>query len=106
MQFVDLLILALASFRLTHLLVFDRITGPIRRFVLGPAHQARPVQDGEGKPPAWTDLFTCYWCCGVWVSAVVALGWIYLPQLSRVPLMIFAVAGAQAAIEASLRRSS
>lgn len=105
MQIADLVILALASFRLTHLLVFDRIAEPIRRLAIRSARQGWPPQDGEEEPPAWADLLTCYWCCGVWVSAAVALSWFYLP-ISRLPVIILAVAGAQAAIEASLRRPS
>lgn len=106
MQITDLIILALASFRLTHLLVFDRIAEPIRRLALRPAGRGTQTPDGEETSPAWTDLLTCYWCCGVWISAGVALSWVYLPQFSRVPITILAVAGAQAAIETSLRRSS
>lgn len=105
-QIADVLILGLASFRLTHLLVFDRIAAPVRRLIVGAARRGQPSQAGEDKPPAWTEVITCFWCCGVWVSALVALGWIYLPEVTRVPIVILAVAGAQAAIEAALRRPS
>lgn len=105
MNGIDLLILALASFRLTHLLVFDTIAEPVRRLVTRSAPQDQPGQDGEGSSLTIADLITCYWCCGVWVSAAVALSWFYLPQFSRLPLLIFAVAGAQAAIENFLHKS-
>lgn len=92
----DLLLLVLASFRVTHLLVFDTIAAPLRR-VLG----------GEGEPdkrPWLGTLITCFWCCGVWVSA----GWLLLyatfPVAMRWPLVIFAVAGGQSALEGFLHK--
>ncbi len=82
----DLTLLALASFRLTHLVVFDTITAPVRsalRRPLGP-------------------LITCFWCSGFWVSLALFLGYIYLPVVFRPVVVVFAIAGGQSFVEAFL----
>lgn len=85
---LDLLLLTLAAFRLTHLVVVDSITEPVRDRV-----KARSAFFGE--------LVTCYWCCGVWVSGLVAAAWFWLWrwQGSRFLVLLLALAGAQALIE-------
>ncbi|MEW6545866.1 MAG: DUF1360 domain-containing protein [Bacillota bacterium] len=83
---VDLVVLILASFRLTHLVVFDQITAPVRNALkrrLGP-------------------LVSCFWCCGVWVSAGLALGLAYWPAVFRPLAVVFAVAGGQSFLEGLL----
>lgn len=93
---LDLVLLVLASFRLTHLLVFDTITAPIRR-ILG----------GEGQPgerPWFGQLITCFWCCGVWVSGFWVLALALLPGPTRWALAVFAVAGGQSLLEGFLHK--
>lgn len=90
MNWLDLVLLILASFRLTHLLVTDSITEPIRQRL----ESVRFI--GE--------LITCYWCAGVWVSGgLVALHLIW-PGGSRPLLLLLAVAGGQALLETLVRR--
>lgn len=85
-----------ASFRVTRFIVADSlIEGTRERFLtwlLAPK-----------KLPLWRDklaeLFTCYWCVGVWVSfGAVLLAWGVWPwQLGRAGwLAVGAVAGVQA----------
>ncbi|MFZ5824531.1 MAG: DUF1360 domain-containing protein [Bacillota bacterium] len=85
----DLLLLLLASFRLTHILVFDKIAEPIReRF---PGHGAIAY------------LVRCYWCAGVWISAGLVALRVLVPAAGRWVVLIFAVAGGQAALETFLQ---
>lgn len=86
---VDLLLLFLASYRLTHLLVFDKIAEPIRERFPGHGHVAYMIR--------------CYWCVGVWVSGGLIGLYALAPSVGRWVILIFAVAGAQAALETLLR---
>lgn len=61
-----LLILALASARVTRLIVTDTITMRPRAWAVG---KAGGVNTPVGK------LLTCGWCTGFWVSVVVAGSW-------------------------------
>lgn len=85
----ELLLLALAAFRLTHLVVFDKITEPMRK----------PF---EGRPFLGT-LVTCYWCAGIWISGGLVAGQFLWPALFRWVVGILAVAGAQALIELAVQ---
>lgn len=85
----DLLLLLLASYRLTHALVFDKIAEPIRSRFPGKGYLAYLVR--------------CYWCAGVWISAVLIALRVLTPGIGQWVVLIFAVAGGQAAIETMLR---
>lgn len=94
------LVLALAAYRITRLIVADSITEPLRNRILSQwptddsvftdewvtetsgepttLHDA-PVAwlDGEGwiptAPSKWGELVTCAWCAGFWVACLVTL---------------------------------
>lgn len=62
---VIFLILAAAAYRVTRLVVIDDITAPLRNawtsFLANFSHRFA----------AWiSDLFTCTWCAGVWISVL------------------------------------
>lgn len=106
-----LLILILASFRLTHLLVYDDITAPLRRLFVTTTivtldHGQQAVQH-EVAPKGlkrWLGmLFTCHWCMGVWSSLILTLLWVFVPYAIWL-LVILAVAGAAAIIETIVLR--
>jgi hypothetical protein len=66
-------VLALASFRLQRVVTTDEWP-PTQWF-------RDKVADRTGADSSWTTLFTCPWCFGMWVSAVVVvehryLGWV------------------------------
>lgn len=77
----ELVILALAAWRLAHLLVHE--AGPYAgfarlRYALGV--RAVVTKDAHGQPQAsraaltpWAELFTCVWCMAVWTAALLAL---------------------------------
>ncbi|HYG60647.1 MAG TPA: DUF1360 domain-containing protein [Symbiobacteriaceae bacterium] len=90
MDWFDLALLMLASFRLTHLVVFDTITEPLRRQF--------------SQQPFTAELISCYWCTGVWVSAVLCAGYLLQPGWVRPLLLVLAVAAGQSLLEKLVQR--
>ncbi|WP_160720805.1 DUF1360 domain-containing protein [Bacillus sp. USDA818B3_A] len=104
--FLTLSILSLASFRLTRLLVFDRIFEFVREPFF---EEVTEEHDGEieiyyvpkksGIKKFIGELLSCYWCTGVW-SAAFIVGFHYVcPEISRPIILILAVAGFASLIE-------
>jgi hypothetical protein len=61
MSWLELVIIALATYRLTRLLIEDEILAGPRTRLLGQLDQ-------EGK---LRYLLGCYWCLGLWVSLLI-----------------------------------
>jgi hypothetical protein len=108
-SWMHFIILVLASFRLTHLLVYDEITS----FLRDPFLSVTFEQDDSGhdvpqidiKGTGWRywvgTILSCHWCTGVWSSlAIVALYWL-LP-ITFPLLIVLAISGAAAFIESKL----
>lgn len=99
--FLNLLILSLACFRLTRLIVFDKITEFIREPFFDEISEE--TEDGEieiyylpkksGIKKFIGELLSCYWCTGIWVSIfIVAL--VYLNPVVLTPvILVLAIAG-------------
>jgi hypothetical protein len=78
----DLLVDALATYRLTRLATADVISEPVRMAVLrrvgaepAPGSDdptAQEVVEGLKDPPRLATLVTCRWCAGIWIAAFVA----------------------------------
>jgi hypothetical protein len=108
-SWLHFLILILASFRLTHLIVFDEITSFIRTPFLTvnfePDESGQILRKvtikGTGLRYQIGLLLSCHWCIGIWSSvAIVAL---YSCYPATFPLfVILAIAGAAAVIESKL----
>ncbi|GGA80936.1 DUF1360 domain-containing protein [Ornithinibacillus halotolerans] len=109
---LEFTILILATFRLTRLIVFDKITSLIRK----PFHQEIEEIDSDGELisyieikgnglRAWIgELLSCYWCTGIWCAAVLLLiAWLW-PVGSDVLITLLAIAGAAGIIESILQR--
>ena len=104
---LQLFIFAFAAFRLTRLIVFDKITAFIRR----PFHREVEETDQDGAIEiyiemkgtglrAWIgELLSCYWCTGVWSALVLYGAWIYWPQGAEPIIAILAIAGIAGVIE-------
>lgn len=80
-------VLCLAAYRATRLVVADGITQPLRDWVI----------ERTGPESAWSYLIECMWCVGVWVSggltaAAVAAG-VDLPAPGLVWLAVAAAVG-------------
>nr|WP_205603775.1 DUF1360 domain-containing protein [Bacillus mesophilus] len=99
--------LSLASFRLTHLIVFDNITSFLRR----PFHEEVTETEEDGTTSTYIvvkgtgirkwfgELLSCYWCTGIWcTTALYALWWIW-PKGVEPLVIILAIAGCAAIIE-------
>ncbi|MCM3690188.1 DUF1360 domain-containing protein [Neobacillus niacini] len=108
---IDLLtfiLLGLACFRLTRLIVFDKIT----EFLRQPFFDEIAEENEDGTVEVYYlpkstpikkfigELLSCYWCTGVWISAGVVTGYFFLPALFVPIILVFAVAGMAAFLEA------
>jgi hypothetical protein len=105
----DFIIVSLAAFRITHLLVFDEIA----KFIRKPFISEIEIEDATGNKNIVIEargtgirhfigsLLSCYWCTGFWVSVATVLVYFFIPILYPV-LIIFAVAGAAAVIESKV----
>lgn len=110
--YLNLTLLVLASFRLTRLIVFDKITEFIRRPFFDEMEEENEDGDSEvyyipkkkGLKKFIGDLLSCYWCTGIWVSTgLVVLN--YLTPSNVTPLiLILAVAGLASILETMIQR--
>ena len=107
---IDLLtfiILGLACFRLTRLIVFDKITESLRQPFFDEIEEENEVGTIEVYylPKATPikkfigELLSCYWCTGVWVSSTLVVGYLLIPVVFVPIILIFAVAGLAAILE-------
>ncbi|MBB6443564.1 DUF1360 domain-containing protein [Bacillus benzoevorans] len=109
---LDLLVLGLACFRLTRLLVYDRIT----TFIRSPFMEEMEEIGESGQKEIYLvpkkgvikgffgELLSCYWCTGIW-SAIGILIFYYVAPLYAVPvIMVLAVAGIGALIETFVQK--
>jgi hypothetical protein len=108
-SWMHLVVLILASFRLTHLIVFDEITSFIREPFLSVTYEpdasgqlVRQIEIKGSGIRYWIGLLlSCHWCVGIWSSLAVFLVYDFLPQAFPL-LLILAIAGAAAIIESKL----
>lgn len=100
-------VFGLASFRLTRLIVFDKITSFIRK----PFHEEIEISDDEGNIDTYIkikgtglrswigELLSCYWCSGIWCTLILYGLWWFFPQAAEPLIIILAVAGLAGIIE-------
>jgi len=106
MTWLDFTILVLASFRLTHLIVYDEIASFLRNPFLTVSYETDPsgqvirVVDlkGTGLRRWIGQLLSCHWCVGIWAALAVVAFYLYVPAGFPV-LVLLAIAGAAAVIE-------
>lgn len=105
----DLFIIILASFRLTHLIVFDEIAAFIRKPFIsistvensnGELEQNLEIK-GTGIRHFIGSLLSCYWCTGLWCSLFVVIIYWYFPITFPI-FLVLAVAGAAAILESKI----
>ncbi|MBB5174859.1 DUF1360 domain-containing protein [Texcoconibacillus texcoconensis] len=101
------MILVLATFRLTHLLVYDKITEWLR----DPFQEMKEEQLEDGTfvsypEPKGTglrrwigELLSCHWCTGVWVSVAVYSAYHLFPHIAFPVWTVFAIAGVAAIVQ-------
>lgn len=99
-ELFDLALVTLATFRLTRLFVYDKITRWLRDLFM----QKKEIEGSPGEVivvrgkyqsgPLRTisDLLSCPWCFGVWAAFAVSFFY-FLSPIAWYPIMILAVAG-------------
>ncbi|WP_175988471.1 DUF1360 domain-containing protein [Bacillus sp. Marseille-Q1617] len=108
--FVQLATLGFAIFRLTHLIVFDKITEFLRSpFFDEIVEEENGVEDiylipkKEGFKGFAGQLLSCYWCTGIWASMFLYGGYVWFPSFFAPIITLLAVAGVAAVIEAAVQ---
>jgi len=94
---LDLIIISLATFRLAHLLTYDKIFNFVRHFFL------EESREGDSKPTrvgsrVVYEMLECLWCTGIW-SALVVLTMYLLGIWGQFIVIVLAVAGAAAVLQ-------
>lgn len=106
---LNLVILILASFRLTRLIVYDKITAFLRKPFIESTYELDKNGEfeevikikGTGLTYWIGNLLSCYWCTGIWTTVAIILLYALVPA-SYILLVILAVAGAAALIESQI----
>lgn len=102
------IVLCLASYRLTHLLVFDTIFIPIRSlFVLRFFEMDYSTREYKsffqlrgGRIRHFIGkILLCFWCCGVWSAAAITLLYAWQPDITIWGMYILAIAAVQSLLE-------
>ena len=86
MNFLELTVFALATFRITRFIIEDVLPEPLRNLVW----KYFPPHKGIGY------LITCYWCTSFWVATLLTIGYILIPSVLFficLPLALSAVTG-------------
>jgi uncharacterized membrane protein len=84
--------MALAAFRLVHLLTYDKIFGMVRAAFMD-RDGARLVTAGRGWRRLVCEFMQCIWCTGMW-SGLIAVTLYGLGPFGRLAALVLAVAGA------------
>jgi uncharacterized membrane protein YccF (DUF307 family) len=101
LSWMTYLMLILASYRLTHLIVFDKITEFIRK----PFMKKIEVETEHGTEQKdvpknmFGYLLNCYWCAGVWSAILIGGGYLLFPKFTSIVVFILSIAGGQCIIE-------
>ncbi|MBB2479791.1 DUF1360 domain-containing protein [Bacillus sp. APMAM] len=107
-----LFLFSLAAFRLTRLLVYDKITA----FIRSPFHEEVEETDENGTTVTYIkikgsglrswigELLSCYWCTGVWCSAFIYILWLIVPAIAQPLIILLAIAGLAGIFEAVLTK--
>lgn len=93
----DLLLLGVATHKLSRIIALDRVTSPLRApftEYVEPAGQSEIKEKvrGTGMRRAVGDLLTCPWCLSPWVAAGLAFGLVFQPRATRIVAGVFAAA--------------
>ena len=86
---VDLLVLGLATWRITSILHCEKISGCIRK---GVGAEYTDTTDTWTYPDTFLgNLFACFWCLSVWIGLGCVISWWLLPEVLY-PFAVSAVA--------------
>lgn len=107
---LDFILLSLATFRLTRLFVFDKITQFLRKPFI---HEYDETSEdgtietyievkGTGMRRFIGELLSCYWCTGIWCASIMYAGYLTLPIYFFPIILVLAIAGCASFLEAIL----
>lgn len=94
---VSFIFLALATFRLTHLIMYDEITEKIRQLFVEEIEY-----DGEVyySPKNFIgSIILCYWCCSIWTSIILLILFFYGGVIGYFIIMVLALSAVASIIE-------
>lgn len=112
MDWFEFFVISLASFRLTRLIVFDKITAILRAPFL--TEEVEVNENGEKETyyvprngvlrNFFGELVSCIWCTGVWSTGALYLSYVFWPAYASPFIIILAIAGAAAIIEITIQQ--
>lgn len=91
LEFLDLAFLGLGTFRLVHLLTYDKIFDVVRDSFMDRAG-GRPTKAERGWRRLVCEFIECLWCTGMW-SGLFAVTIYFLGSWGRFAVIVLAVAG-------------
>ncbi|MCM3110435.1 DUF1360 domain-containing protein [Lederbergia lenta] len=106
-EWIDFIIFGLAVFRLTRLVVYDRITS----FVRAPFMKEYKETSEQGEQEIYLiprehglrgfigELLSCYWCTGIWAAMGIWFLYDFMPKVAEPVIIILAIAGIAAIVE-------
>jgi hypothetical protein len=97
---IDLLLLCLATFRLTEVVTEEKVARCLRapfcevRKIEGPDGSLleEEVPAGRGLRRVAGELLLCAWCTGIWTATLLTFLWVAMPVVARLFLVAFAAA--------------
>lgn len=105
-SFFDLILLVLATFRLTRLFVYDKITRFLRdmfqhtseTYTQEGVTYSGKIERTNGPLRTAYELLVCPWCFSVWAALLVTFFY-YLTPLAWLPILILAISGLATAVQ-------
>ncbi|WP_096435703.1 DUF1360 domain-containing protein [Alteribacter populi] len=97
------LLLSFATFRLTHLIVYDQIMQRLRDHFLNLVDdENEPYYEPKGTGLRYLigEIISCHWCTAVWSAIFLVLGLWLVPTVFYFVIVVLAVAGLGAIIQA------
>ena len=97
LSIIDVLLIAFAAFRLTHLFTYDKILNAVRDYFMDTEGSvARKPQPGFRR--LMCELLECLWCTSMWSGLIVVMLYTINP-LSKFLAIIIAIAGAASLLQ-------
>ncbi|MBD0381240.1 DUF1360 domain-containing protein [Paenibacillus sedimenti] len=103
------LLLALAVYRLTHFIVFDKLFERVRSQFVKRGFDGQNITftlQGTGIRRFIGQIINCYWCAGIWVSALFIVGYLTAPTVAFYIAAVLALAAVQSIGETLILKAS
>lgn len=97
----DFVLISLATFRLAHLLTYDKIFGFVRHFFLEESREADTKPTRVGSRVVY-EMLECLWCTGIW-SALIIFTTYLVGVWGQFIVIVLAIAGAAAIIQVLIK---